>query len=367
MNKKKIIIIIITILVLLLVALLVYNIFFKPKPEVISDDFFESPEEILTESPELNKESRLLRLSTKPVVSFNVLGENITVVFTDGSIGKISLGDTPEESITNIGSKVVGSKISSQGDMIALQVNNGDMYGRWIIFDKNTGGLESLSPNVRSVVFSPQGKTLLIRQDDSGYSLIIRDEGEESTISNINIPDLVATWVDEETIGISTKPSGMAPNILYFLNTKTNLLTSILGNKFGLTFNISPKKDWILFSSTNNDGRGSMFKVKSLEEESEKMVSISTLPEKCVFSQDIRYVFCAIFKNSPSRFIMPDDYYKGVFSSSASTILKVNLGNSQTEEIEKIPLDLIDPQISNNEDILFFIDKNSKQLYRLKI
>ena len=95
-------------------------------------------------------------------------------------------------------------------------------------------------------------------------------------------------------------------------------------------------------------------------------MDLFSLPEKCVWAQDNRSLFCSRFE-ADNEFIMPDDYYKGRLRSGSETIVKINIETGEQKEIIKIPTDATAMFLSANEAYLFFINKIDGRLYRLTL
>ena len=205
---------------------------------------------------------------------------------------------------------------------------------------------------------------LFVVGGQTSRSLVIDNESVLST----NIPDLLTHWFSPDTVALSTRPSGFAPGILYFLNLNNGRVSRVIGSTFGLTSLVSPDKSWVVFSRTNSNGGSLSIRVRDLKNNNEKVLAINTLPERCVFSQDTRFIFCSTFNSSPSAFIMPDDYYKGVFVVGSSGIARVNLETGEVKILESfLPVDATSLRLSDNEDKLFFIDRSSNNIFSYEI
>ncbi|GAF81508.1 unnamed protein product, partial [marine sediment metagenome] len=130
--------------------------------------------------------------------------------------------------------------------------------------------------------------------------------------------------------------------------------------------------DKVLFSKTNSNGKNIGLYVASKDGSNETSIDISGLVEKCVWSLDNRTIFCAVPKNISETEILPDDFYKGSFTSD-DEFWKINLETGVKtillepwEKGERI-YDAIDLFLSPLEDYLFFVNKKDGLLYSIEL
>jgi len=371
MTRKRFIIIVIVILLVIFLGLVIYNLFFKASPM----SFFESGlsslnDDFTTASLEPQPEAKFIQLTENPISNFKLVGENIILVTVNGSVKEVDyLGELKKDIGNFTLDNVLGAEISPLGKKAALLVSeNSGQKERWLLFDDKSTRLRALASNTNWVSFSPKGELLMAQVKDDETSLVLKNDEGEKNIFTTNIPDVITTWSDNETITINTKPSGLSTGIFYLLDIGSKKITSIIGARNGLTTLMSNQKNRVLFSQTSSSGKNLLFKVLDVEKKEEKILPIKTLPEKCAFGQDSRFAYCAIFTQSPNIFIMPDDYYKGVFSDQVNDFVKINLVTGSTEIISRaLPVDATRLELSGDESRLFFINKKDGNLYRLKI
>ncbi|GAJ16386.1 unnamed protein product, partial [marine sediment metagenome] len=97
-----------------------------------------------------------------------------------------------------------------------------------------------------------------------------------------------------------TKPSGLAQGVVYIIDLATDDFQKILGETYGLTALWSPLGDKLLFSETDNQGKNLKLKIADLAKSTIGELNFVTLPEKCVWGQDNRTLFCAVPKTIPN-------------------------------------------------------------------
>ena len=179
--------------------------------------------------------------------------------------------------------------------------------------------------------------------------------------------DLIVEWPNKNKIAIRTKPSGLAESVIYTIDLSDRNLKKIIKETYGLTALWSPLGDKILISETNSQGLNLKLKLADLNEQIIKELTFTTLPEKCVWSQDNKTIFCAVPKNISKTAVMPDDYYKEKISFS-DEIWRINLETEDIIAIEKNDdFDAKELLLSPLEDYLLFINQKDGLLYSLKL
>jgi len=368
MTAKRTILITIAVLLLIFVGLVVYNLFLKNRTTT-PFSFFRTPEESLGEAPTPSPESPFIRLTNEPIAGFRVVDNEIVVVGVDGQFRRLDFfGETlNEESQSNL-SGLVKAAVNPGGNAAAITITDQETADEhWVLLEE-MGRLQTLPAGTIGLSFSPQGKILTTTEQNSKTILSVKQGTEIKNIFETSVLDVVVIWANENTVLITTKPSGLAPGIAYSLDVNTKKLTRLLGSQNGLSALLPQQLNRIVFSETSTDGRGLSFKVLDLSNQTERTLPVSTLPEKCIFSQDNRTLFCAAFVSNPTSSIMPDDYYKGVFANDSNTFVRINLESDRVETIvNEIPVDAIELQLSPDEQSLFFINKKDGALYRLKL
>jgi len=177
------------------------------------------------------------------------------------------------------------------------------------------------------------------------------------------------SWPTKDNIALLTKPSAKADGHLYFLNSKTGTLTKILGEIKGLTANVSPGGEKIVFSGV---GRGGMeSKIYDLKSNIISELGFATLADKCVWGKKNnppvgRMVYCAV----PARISgsnQPDDWYQGVVSFDDGFWSKNITTGESGSLLSPFGADIMNIFINDDESYLIFTDKNDGTLWSLKL
>lgn len=250
------------------------------------------------------------------------------------------------------------------------------LFNEEIPTNQNTKEIQGLflPENITEVTPSKQDDKkifYLFNFNNSSFGIIYNlDTGKKAQIFQSPITEWLPQWPNKEIITLTTKPAGSVDGFMYFLNTKTENLDRILGNIKGLTTLTSPDAKKVLYSKST-DGWVSLY-IYNITKHSSIKLPVSTLPEKCAWSKtDKNTVYCAI-PNNPKLSNYPDQWYKGLISFS-DDIWKINTETYATERIlspidtVKEDFDIINLQISNDDNFLFFKNKKDMSLWGMKL
>ncbi|MFA7252384.1 MAG: hypothetical protein WC027_00825 [Candidatus Paceibacterota bacterium] len=237
------------------------------------------------------------------------------------------------------------------------------------------GGIDGnfLPEGISTVVINPAGdKIFYLTNNLNGASgFVSKPDGlNKSLLFESPLIEWAVSWPKEETITMSTKPTAKIPGYLYFLNTKTGDFSKILGGITGLTTKINKTASEVLYSdSVRNTPRLYLFNIKNNES---KLLPWSTFPEKCLWSNvDATTVYCAVPK-SFSTGEYPDLWYQGL-TSFTDDIWRINTNTGAStlvfdiQKETKNNLDIVDLNLDQNDDYLFFTNKTDLTLWSLKL
>lgn len=228
-----------------------------------------------------------------------------------------------------------------------------------------------LPGGVQSVFVSPDTKSM--------FYLVKTIGGEAKTTGNIfNFTKKTATevfespfseWLplsfDGKTAMLQTKPSQGISGFLYSFDVSTGNMQKILGDIQGLTTLPSPDLQKILYSESTQSGIILHLYDRKTREVLD--ISLSTLPEKCVWGKDSMNIYCAAPDRMP-RALYPDDWYQGAITfSDAMWKINAKTGNVGIlflpSSFGKSELDMTNFVLSPNENSLFFINKKDSTLW----
>jgi hypothetical protein len=394
-NFKKILIIVIVVLVIALIGLLVYNFLIRPKTVSINNTGGELPSgetvgnnqsgsnesnqsnENLSGAPQ--EDSRLRLINIEPILAPTISADKTKVVYFLSSNGNILESDFRGATAT------VVSDVNLENLVKAFWSPNKNKI--ITIFQDNIGNVSKYLYNLADGKSSPLGKYLsYISWSTDGNKITYQYQNETtgandistanpdgskySVILNTRMKDLIVEW-PTTNIYLREKPSGLAQSSLYSLNPSSRAFSKVMSNIYGFSLKWSLTGNKILYSKTNSVGENISLYIANNNSSNERALDIQTLTEKCVWSQDVRYIFCAIPKNIKEAKVLPDDFYKGIFVGN-DEFYKIN-----TETGEKINI-LGDENLSMNydannlflspqEDYLFFVNKIDGRLYSIEL
>ena len=387
-NLKKILIILVIVLILALVVFLVYNFFFKkPAEEAGGPGGLPAGQggappagggggETTTSSPELKIKS----LSTERILAPTLSADKTKVIYYSAENGNVWQVSFDGSDTTRISSAVLNNLVKiiwspDKTKVVSIYQDTAENITK-NIYDYKTGKVSPLGYYVQEIAWSPTGDKIAYQYtndttNENNISTANADGTKWQNVFQTRMKNITLDWVGSE-ISFYEKPSGIAPSSLFLLNPLTKNLTKVLSDIYGLSVKWSPQKDRVLYSKTASNGKNISLYVAKKDGSNEINTAISTVIEKCVWSQDNRTIFCAIPKNINEAAILPDDFYKGSFTAD-DEFWKINLDTDektallQSWERDNEIYDAVDLFLSPLEDYLFFVNKKDGLLYSIKL
>lgn len=310
------------------------------------------------------------------------LNDNQSLVYTDKNTGHIYFLDLKEPDLEAI--RISNITMAGAIDSVFSQ-DNENLYA----FLKNELGRISLvkipltnllsgdsaiqsTPNILSLPsISPDGSKIFFLESFNGGVLGILANpnlSDRQIVWESSLSSWHSKWINNKTIALNQPPSYHLSGNLYFLDTETKISQKILNTKNGLTALSSPNKKYIFYSESLTDNITNT--VKDLETNTETVLGIKTLADKCTWTAEATLLYCAV---SDNIFLgqYPDDWYQGKVSFSNDNIWGYIPETNQLFRFinlnKNIDIDKFNIHQSNFKDTLIFRDKKDLSLWILEL
>ena len=234
----------------------------------------------------------------------------------------------------------------------------------------------ALPSSVSEIAVSPaEDKVFYLNNlGNDGVEGVVADFGNKNQKKIFELPfgEFNISWPTKDNIVLLTKPSAKAEGHLYFLNSKTGVLTRILGGIKGLTAVVSPDGEKIVFGGLGQDGlpagqAGMESKIYNLKTKTVSELGFATLADKCAWGKKNKnMVYCGVpLRISGSN--QPDGWYQGLVSFYDG-IWSKNIATGESQNIlSRFGADIMNIFVSDDENYLIFTDKNDGTLWSLKL
>ena len=230
-----------------------------------------------------------------------------------------------------------------------------------------------LPANITQLSVSPSGDKifyLINTEGDSVGAISNTDGSNKNPIFKSAVTEWLVSWPNKETLALATKPSSGIPGYLFFLNSKTGVVSKVLSDINSLTALVSSTTKNILYSESGDDSI--KLNYYTLKNNQNKALSFRTLPEKCVWSKIEEFtVYCAVPKTIEDG-EYPDSWYQG-FMSFNDNIWKIDLKTNSSELVYNLQkesgeeFDIVDPFLSGDDEYLFFTNKKDLTFWSLSL
>lgn len=241
------------------------------------------------------------------------------------------------------------------------------------LYDYATRQGRPLSSDVQEIAISPDGGRIAFHERNAEGTLnqitvSAFNGGEPTVLLKTRVGLWRLFWPHPERLYIVSQPSGLARGTAFLINPETGALKKVLSAN-GLVANPSLNGTRLLFSRSEAAGKGVELLILDTEKNAERNLTkefgVRALAEKCAWFLDDRTIICAAPTKSPADALMPDDYYKGTFSSPENLAM-INLETGEHTEIQlSQTYDIQTPAVDAREERLFFINRIDGLLYAL--
>jgi hypothetical protein len=227
-----------------------------------------------------------------------------------------------------------------------------------------------LPENIKDISVSSNGnKMFYLTNSTNGVNGIMASSNgkEKKQIFSSAFSEWTSSWVGEDQITLTTKPSGFVPGYAYLLDISSTNYEKIIGNILGLTTLMNNFGDLMAYTDQNLNLR-----IFDLNQNISKELRLRTHSEKCVWAKNNTTLYCAIPKEIPNGLIYPDIWYQGEVSYD-DEIFRINTETGQRTKLSNLSLEsgeLVDAiylKLDETEENLFFMNKKDSYLWRLEL
>lgn len=296
---------------------------------------------------------------------------------------------------TNIPKVIYGGYWTGAGEGVVLQYLKDDeeiiesFYARLVAPEKTDPSDQTRETSAPREAMELEGVFLPSRlsalavspKKDRIFYLLATEGGSVGTISrpdgtkkvevwNSPAKHWLAAWPKEDILALTTKPGSFSEGFLFFLNTRAGSVTKILGGVEGLLTLPSADAKLVLYSGAVG---GSLYaKLLNADSLKEFEFPVSTLADKCLWSQKkVTVVYCAVPTSAPTA-LYPDDWYQGKVSFD-DELVKIDTTTGETttilkpEAATKETMDITNMSLDGQEKILLFQNKKDLSLWALTL
>ncbi|PIQ91350.1 MAG: hypothetical protein COV70_04235 [Parcubacteria group bacterium CG11_big_fil_rev_8_21_14_0_20_39_22] len=230
-----------------------------------------------------------------------------------------------------------------------------------------------LQSDIPFITVSPNGNSIFYLSETSTGVSGIRASfsgGSRAEIFNSPLRSWIIDWPTDGTVSVSSAPGNNVPGSMFLVNSSNGNITPVLSSISGLTGNVSPDGNYVLYTESSNLTLQTF--LYDISSGTTQTMPFATLPEKCTWYEgDSLSLYCAV-PIPPPRADYPDAWYQGRVSFDddlwryeiESELFEFVL-NTKQESGED--MDITDIQIDGRESYLIFTNKKDLSLWSLEI
>jgi len=378
---KKIFIISASLFGITLLFLGVYNLAFRSNPNNPTVDAKKQVEakqtadKLFTESA---KVSAISPVTDVPAYGSTVIDDSHIAYFNNRSLKRASLGGGGEEVlIKDLPGKILQA-VWSPDKTKTLVLFGTDSGERWFLLTLADGSVKPLKSGIESPTWSNLSERIFyLYSDPSGKKTEIDsakpDGSDWKTVALITVQNAsLATIPSSAILSFWNKPSAFEETSLFTVPISGGDATKIFSGKFGAGYSWSPDGTNILVSNTLSKGGGEVRLGIANQSGGEfRTVQAPTMISKVVWSKDGKTVYYALPLSIPENSVLPNDYFsRPIHTQDSFWKMDITTGKSDRlvdpNEIDG-GYDSIDLFLDRNESFLYFTDRTSGKLYRIKL
>lgn len=232
---------------------------------------------------------------------------------------------------------------------------------------------EFLTGDIKNLVLSPSGTQIsyLINNPDGVSGILASFDGRKKVqIFDSPLKEWLLSWPKENIVTVTSKAGAGSNGLLMFIDTGTGKKEVVLSGVKGLTTLTSSDGSKVLYSMSSQNTLST--KLLKVADKSSSPFSLTTLPEKCVWSRlKKNIVYCAVPENLPGA-DYPDSWYQGV-ASFRDEIWKIDTETGASEFImnlgdqSRVDFDAVNLKLNSKENFILLTNKNDLTLWELQL
>ncbi len=230
-----------------------------------------------------------------------------------------------------------------------------------------------LPQNIVSLAMDPKGEGVFyLAKDTNGVVGNFKKWSESSARKVFNSPfsEWTSVWNNPDYLELQTKPSYLAYGFSYNLEVSSGDYHKSFQQKLGLTTLPSPdNKKVLIYSVDSGSPKLSLFdRATGIA----APLLLQTFTDKCAWSQDSLFLYCAVPDSLPQGVAYPDTWYQGL-ETYQDSLFRLNTTNFAEELLTNIPTDYgetIDVEriiVDSQDQYLYFIDKQTESLWSYRL
>lgn len=256
---------------------------------------------------------------------------------------------------------------SPSGEKILFQYLDKDLITeKSVLGQLGNSSVKILPDNIVSFSFSSNNLFTYVQKNSNGASVVFVNSNEkESIVYESALSEWNISFIGEDRLLITTKPSEYADGFSYIITLKNKSVAKLFSNEKSLATKVSSNGSYILKGNTVTAGP-ELYLYNTKDGTSSKLEKMG-LVDKCSFSQDETSITCAVPKKFENR-AYPDDWYLGLVKTDDG-IIKYTTQNKNTKilnnpgsEINK-NVDIWKIYTNNSGNMTVFIEKENSELW----
>ncbi len=378
---KKIFIICASVLSVLLLFLGVYNFAFRnasSNPVVDEQKKAESQQATDKLFSDNATDEAISSVTEKPAYAATILDNSHIAYFNERALKRASLGGGGEEVlIKDLPGKIIKAVWAPDRTQV-LVLFDMETEQRWQLVNLKDSSVTPLKQGITSPTWSNLSERIYYFYTDPVQNKISLDTAKPDgsawkQLSFVSLTNAFLSTVPSSTLlSFWNKPSALQETSLYTLPVSGDLPKKIFSGKFGADYLWSPDGSKVLISNTLAKG-GTSIRLGTANQNGGEFQTLQapTFVSKTVWSEDNNTIYYALPLSMPENAVLPDDYYSRPIQTKDS-FWKMDVETGKSNRI-------IEPQeigngydasglfLSKNEDFLYFTDRTSNQLLRIKL